>query len=169
MKFLLVLRTEVPEHSFSTGRELQEHFSPVTTVAPPPQIAPLGETLYQFDCAVVPDMQPLRDYTHPRTNPARQALQDQQHLLLPRFHSDRTCCLFVEMKIPSNVVAKLRETLILRQGERTVFHARNYTGAKPIFLEWGQSTAALMVFQIPIVSFFLTAAAWAGPLPLCAP
>lgn len=84
---------------------------------------------------MVPDMQPLRYYPYSRTNTVRQPLENQQHLLLPWLHSDGTRCLLIEMKISSNVVTKLRETLVLRQGERTVFHARNYTGAKPIFLQ----------------------------------
>jgi hypothetical protein len=55
-QLLEVFRTELLQQPFPAGRELQQDFPPVTTVVPPSQIAPLGKTFYQLDCAVVPDM-----------------------------------------------------------------------------------------------------------------
>jgi len=103
-------------------RKRQQNFAAVGTAARALQQTASLQAVHQFDCAVVLDLQTLREHSDGRPLRCRETLDGQQCLMLLGFHPGVTSRLFTEIYEPANFVAELRERLIVEFISREFVH-----------------------------------------------
>src|SRR5580704_703882 len=80
------------------------------------------EAVYQLNGAVVADLHAGRQFPNPRPHPSRHALDREHELILAALQPRFLDLLLAEVKEAANLVAELRQRLIIRQGE--LLHCR---------------------------------------------
>jgi protein subunit release factor B len=96
--------------------------APVFTSAVSSHQAAGGQPVNKFDGAVVLNLQPFSQGSDRRVHSWRQSLQRQHQLVLLRFQAHFPGCLFAEVKEQANLIAQLRQCLIIGKGQR-LFHS----------------------------------------------
>jgi len=103
------------QHRFALARQADRDLPPVGAYpAAPHQPAP-SQTVDQFDDAVMPKLQALREIAHGRL--AAMSFHGQQQLMLRRFEAGETRRLFAEVQEAADLVAKLGQRLVVGRSQ----------------------------------------------------
>jgi dihydroorotate dehydrogenase (NAD+) catalytic subunit len=116
-QFFVMMKRQFGENPFSLGSKREKNFAAVILRARALYEAAGLEPVDQFDGAVVADIHAVGQLADSRPHVRRHALNGQHQLILPTFQPGLFHDLFAEMKKSANLVAKLRQCLIIRQGE----------------------------------------------------
>jgi hypothetical protein len=79
---------------------------------------------------VVLNLQLLGQFSDPRSDGRRQALQGQQQLVLPRLQLGISHRRIAKSQITANLVSELSQRLVVLEGQ-VLFHAADYIVAQP--------------------------------------
>jgi hypothetical protein len=104
------------------GRERQEDLATVILSLLSFPISPSGKPVHQFHRAVVPDLQPLCQFSNPRARSARKAFQSQHQLMSAGFKSYFANSKLTEVKKASDMVPQVGQGLVVLRCEG-FFHA----------------------------------------------
>jgi hypothetical protein len=111
-----MMQRQFPQHLFTLGSQRQQHLAPVLTSTPPPDITRRREPVNQFYCAVMPNLQTLRQLSDTRPQAFGWTFYRQHQLVLPRLYSGFSCGLLTKVKKSANLVAQRRQRLVIIQG-----------------------------------------------------
>lgn len=116
-QFLPVVEGEVAEDLLPFGGEVQQNLPAVFAIALAAHVAALGQAIGQLDRAVMPQLQPFRQYTNPRAPMLGKSFDGQQELMLAGFHVCLACHLLTEAQEFADLVAQFGERFIIRPGQ----------------------------------------------------
>jgi len=102
------------QHRFAFARQTDRDLPAVGSRAAALDQAVPGQTVDQFDDAVMPKLQAFGQIAHGRL--AAMSLHSQQQLMLRRFEAGETRRLFAEVQKAADVVAKLGQRLVVGRG-----------------------------------------------------
>ena len=107
-------------HSFPLERERQKDLATVILSFPSFHISARGKPVHQFHRAVVPDLQPLGQFSNPPARSARKSFQSQHQLMLAGFKSYFANSKFTEVKKASDMVPQIGQGLVVLRCEAFV-------------------------------------------------
>src|SRR5436190_6198889 len=100
---------ELPQNRFAVCRDFQKDLTPIFPALPFAYQPLEDKPVRQSYCAVVTDVQSLRNFTDVRLDSFRQAFQGKKQLMLLRIEARSPCRLLAEMKEQTNLISKLAE------------------------------------------------------------
>ena len=106
---------QLVQNSFAFARQADRDLPPVGSYAAPPHQPAPGQTVDQFDDAVMPKLQALREIAHGGL--AAMSFHGQQQLVLRRFEAGETRRLFAEMQKAADLVSELGQRLVVGRGQ----------------------------------------------------
>jgi hypothetical protein len=124
-QLILVMERELAQDLLSRGSKREQYFAAILAAALAADVASRREPVDQFHCAVVLDLQSLRQFADPGANALRQSLQSQHELMLARLEAGVASGLFAEAQEAAYLVAEFRQRLIIGFRE-ALCHAVNY-------------------------------------------
>ena len=113
----MMMQRQILQYPLTLPRERQQHFAPVILRPLPSHIPACFQTVHQLDCAVMLNLHPVRQFANARPHSLRHSLDGQHKLILAPFQPG---CLYrplAEMQKLPNLVPKLGQGLIVRQGK----------------------------------------------------
>ena len=111
------------KYFFAFRSQPQQDLATVIPRTASPHQASGGKAVYQFDRAVVLQLQSLGQRSNRRVQPVGQSLEGQHQLVLLRFQPHFPRCLFAEVKEAANLVAQFGQRPVIGES-RSVFHVR---------------------------------------------
>jgi len=116
-QFLAMMQRQLGEHLLTLGSEREQYLAAVVLRPRAVDKSSRFQTIHQFHGAMVADLHAIRQFADSRTNPGRHALDRQHKLVLAALQSRLFNRLLAEMKEAADLVAELRQRLVIRQGE----------------------------------------------------
>jgi hypothetical protein len=116
-EFIVVMQRQLAEDSFSFCSECKQHFAAVVLGARTMDESSGFQAVHQFNSAVVADLHPVGQFANTRPHSGRHAFNRQHQLILAALQTGLLYDLLAEMKETPNLVAKLRQRLVVGQGE----------------------------------------------------
>jgi hypothetical protein len=113
------------KYFFAFRSKLQQDLTTVFPSAASSHQASGGKPVYQFDSAVVLELQSLGQRSDSRVQPCRQSFKGQHQLVLLRFQPHFPRRLFAEVKKPANLMAQFGQRLVVGKDER-VFQGHSF-------------------------------------------
>jgi hypothetical protein len=84
LQLCAVMQGQFAEHPFAFPGEREQYFSPVASAPMTTHETTVRQPVYQFDGAVMPNLQALGQFSDTRADLGRQAFEGQHELVLPR-------------------------------------------------------------------------------------
>jgi hypothetical protein len=112
-----MMEGQLTENLLSLRRKRNEHFATVIMATGAVDETSSLQPVYQFHCAVVANLHPIGELADARPDIARHSLDRKQQLVLPPFQARRLYHLLAEVEKAPDLVAELRQRLVVRQSE----------------------------------------------------
>ncbi len=116
-QFLAMMQRQFGEHLLSFGSKREQHLAAVVLGPRAVDKSSPFQAIYQFHGAVVADLHAIGQFADSWTNPGRHALDRQHELVLAALQPRLFYRLLAEMEEAADLVAELRQRLVIRQGE----------------------------------------------------
>jgi hypothetical protein len=117
-EFGAMVQGEFPKDLFPLGCEREQDLAAVFAATLAGYKTFCGQAIYEFDCAVMLNLQALGQFANPGTHPWRQAFQGEHQLMLVRLQAGGACDTFAEVEEASNLVAQFGQGLMVGLGFR---------------------------------------------------
>jgi hypothetical protein len=106
LQLCAVMQGQFAEHPFTFPGEREQYFSPVAPASMTTHETTVRQPVYQFDGAVMPNLQALGQLSDTRADLERQALESQHELVLPRLQSGNARRLFAKVQELADMVTQ---------------------------------------------------------------
>jgi hypothetical protein len=120
-QFVVMMKRQFSEDFLSLGSERKQDLAAIVLGTGAMDKASGFQAVYQFDSAVMADLHAVRQFANSRPHPGRHALYRQHQLILAAFQARVLHHLLAEVKEAADLVAKLRQRLIV--GQSKLLHA----------------------------------------------
>jgi hypothetical protein len=111
------MKGEFAEYLLAFRGEGKQDFAAITLRARAMDKSSALEAVHEFDSAVMANLHAVCQFADPGPHTGRHALDSQQQLILAAFQASLLHYLLAEVEKAANLVAELRQRLVVGQGE----------------------------------------------------